>query len=186
MDWNDNATHESGFKIERKTGSAGTYAQIDTVGANVVSYNDTELDGSTQYYYRVRAYNGAGHSAYSNEANVTTPAPSGNDGGDGGCFIATAAFGSSMIEELDTLKRFRDLVLLPNPLGKKLVQHYYRISPPVADLIARHEGLRTTVRGILLPLVGLSWLALNLGPAAIWLLILFLGFGLCAILRAKK
>ena len=74
LSWTDNSSNESGFKIERKTGSGGTYAQIATVGAGVTSYNDTGLSESTAYYYRIRATNGSGDSAYSNEANATTPA----------------------------------------------------------------------------------------------------------------
>src|SRR6185436_7970212 len=72
--WTDNANNETGFKIERKTGAAGTYSQIATVGANVTTYNNTGLAASTTYYYRVRANNGSGDSAYSNEANATTQA----------------------------------------------------------------------------------------------------------------
>ncbi|MGH7597289.1 MAG: fibronectin type III domain-containing protein, partial [bacterium] len=70
--WTDNATTETGFKIERKIGAGGTYTQIDTVGANVTSYASTGLTGSTAYYYRVRAYNVSGNSAYSDGANATT------------------------------------------------------------------------------------------------------------------
>lgn len=70
--WQDNAGNEEGFKIERKTGVGGTWSQIDTVGANTTSYQSTGLAAGTTYYYRVRAYNGAGDSAYSNEANATT------------------------------------------------------------------------------------------------------------------
>ena len=69
--WND-VTGETGFLIERKTGSAGTYAQIGTVGANVVTFNNTGLAVNTLYFYRVRATNGAINSAYSNEANTRT------------------------------------------------------------------------------------------------------------------
>ena len=72
LTWTDNSSNETGFKIERKTGSGGTYAQIATTGANVTSYNDTGLSASTNYYYRVRATNSIGDSAYSNEANATT------------------------------------------------------------------------------------------------------------------
>ncbi len=72
--WIDNSTNETGFKIERKTGSGGTYAQIATVGANVTSYSNTGLSASTTYYYRVRSYNASGDSAYSNEAYATTQA----------------------------------------------------------------------------------------------------------------
>jgi titin len=70
--WADNSSNETGFKIERKTGSGGTYMQIDTVAANATSYSSTGLSGSTEYYYQVRAYNSGGNSSYSNEANATT------------------------------------------------------------------------------------------------------------------
>lgn len=72
LTWSDNSTNEIGFKIERKTGSGGTYAQIATVGTNTTSYANTGLSAGTQYYYRIRAYNGSGDSAYSAEANATT------------------------------------------------------------------------------------------------------------------
>jgi hypothetical protein len=76
LSWSDASNNESGFKIERKTGSAGTYAQIATVSANVASFANTGLAASTQYFYRVRATNSAGDSAYSNEANATTQSSS--------------------------------------------------------------------------------------------------------------
>jgi sugar lactone lactonase YvrE/fibronectin type 3 domain-containing protein len=72
LTWTDNATDEQGFKLERKTGGGGTYSQIATVGANVTTYSDAGLTVNTTYYYRVRAYNAAGDSSYSNEANATT------------------------------------------------------------------------------------------------------------------
>ncbi len=75
LSWTDNSTDETGFKIERKTGAGGTYGQIDTVGAGITTYQNTGLSASTEYYYRVRAYNADGDSDYSNEANATTPPP---------------------------------------------------------------------------------------------------------------
>ncbi|MDZ7367935.1 MAG: fibronectin type III domain-containing protein [candidate division KSB1 bacterium] len=70
--WSDNANNEDGFKIESKIGAAGTYAEIATVGANVTNFSNTGLAAGTEYFYRVRAFNNGGHSAYSNEANATT------------------------------------------------------------------------------------------------------------------
>jgi hypothetical protein len=72
LSWTDNSGNETGFKIERKTGAGGTYSQIATVGANVTSYPDSGLASATTYYYRVRANNAGGDSAFSNEASATT------------------------------------------------------------------------------------------------------------------
>lgn len=74
LSWVDNSNDESGFKIERSpNGSAWT--QIAVTSANVKTYNDTGLSPATTYYYRVRAYNSYGDSAYSNEASATTLTP---------------------------------------------------------------------------------------------------------------
>ncbi len=65
LTWTDNSWDETGFKIERNDNGAG-FVQIATVGANVVSYIDTTVVNGNSYLYRVRAYNFAGDSAYSN------------------------------------------------------------------------------------------------------------------------
>ncbi len=75
LTWTDNADNEAGFKIERKEGAAGTYAQIGVTGANIVIFNDSSLTGGIDYYYRVRATNAAGDSAYAAEAHALTPVP---------------------------------------------------------------------------------------------------------------
>jgi Fibronectin type III domain/Bacterial Ig domain/Calcineurin-like phosphoesterase len=73
LTWTDNATNESGFGVERCTGSTcNNFAQIATVGANVTSYSNTNLSATTTYRYRVRASNSAGASGYSNIAGATT------------------------------------------------------------------------------------------------------------------
>jgi uncharacterized delta-60 repeat protein len=75
INWTDNSSNESGFKIERKEGESGSYAQFTTVGPNITTYNDSTppLTPNIYYYYRVRAYNATdGNSAYSNEAHALT------------------------------------------------------------------------------------------------------------------
>ncbi len=156
LNWADNSSNETGFKIERKTGADGTYTQIATAGANVTTYSDTGLSASTTYYYRVEAYNSAGDSSYSNEAGAMTQASSGGDsggGGGGGCFIATAAYGSYLAPEVKILRQFRDEYLITNTIGKIFVEFYYSVSPPIAAYIARHEGLRLLARLALTPFV---------------------------------
>ncbi|MHC5140066.1 MAG: fibronectin type III domain-containing protein, partial [Planctomycetota bacterium] len=73
ISWTDNASNETGFKIERSKRNNGSFVQIATVGANVTSFSDTGLKKNTTYYYRVRATNADGDSAYSNEASAKTP-----------------------------------------------------------------------------------------------------------------
>jgi len=67
-----------------------------------------------------------------------------------GCFIATAAYGTPTAEQIDVLREFRDVVLLKSTVGSEFVALYYRISPPIADFIARNDLLRTLVRELLI------------------------------------
>jgi len=77
----------------------------------------------------------------------------------GYCFIATAAYGTETAAELDILRDFRDQVLLKNTLGSRFVEAYYKLSPPVADFIAKNDFLRAVVREVLIdPVVNiLQW-----------------------------
>ena len=72
--WADNSTNESGFRIERCTGvGCSNFSQIATTSPNVVAYSNTGLKKNTSYSFRVRAYNSAGASAYSNTTTARTP-----------------------------------------------------------------------------------------------------------------
>jgi len=74
LSWTDNSTNETGFVIQSKTGVAGIWIQIATLGANITTYQHTGRTPNTGYYYRVRAYiTGVGNSNYSNTASALTP-----------------------------------------------------------------------------------------------------------------
>jgi hypothetical protein len=83
-----------------------------------------------------------------------------------GCFIATAAYGTPMAQEIQILREFRDEYLLTNPLGQALVDLYYRVSPPIAEFITEHPSLKPVVRAGLLPALAMSTVAVNTTPAA--------------------
>jgi hypothetical protein len=68
LSWVDNSINEAGFAIERASynpkGKLGSWSQIATVGAGVTSFDNTNLNKSSSYDYRIRAYKSAGYSAY--------------------------------------------------------------------------------------------------------------------------
>ena len=82
-----------------------------------------------------------------------------------GCFIATAAYGTPMAQEIQILREFRDEYLLTNPLGQALTDLYYRVSPPIAEFITEHPSLKPIVRAGLLPAMAMSTVAVNTTPA---------------------
>jgi hypothetical protein len=71
LSWTDNADNETGFEIERAT-SGSSWTRIAALGADARAYTDGTA-GPATYYYRVRAVNSAGPSAYSSAASATTP-----------------------------------------------------------------------------------------------------------------
>lgn len=76
LNWTDNSTNETGFKVERATNSSFSTGLVllTTTTSGVTTYTDNTTVGSTAYFYRVRATNASGDSANSNSATVTTPA----------------------------------------------------------------------------------------------------------------
>ena len=73
LSWSDNSANEDGFNVERSTDGVH-FTQVGTVGAGVTTYGATGLGAGARYFFRVRAYNPVGNSAYSNSASATTQA----------------------------------------------------------------------------------------------------------------
>ena len=74
LTWTDNSNNESGFKIERCTGLNCTFfGEIAQTGPDAQAFNNSGVNRNTWYSYRVRAFNAAGNSAYSNVVSVLTP-----------------------------------------------------------------------------------------------------------------
>ncbi len=72
ISWLDNFDDEDGFEVERSTGNNNSYEVIGTLEADITDFQDVELIPNTTYYYRTRAFNQIGYSAYSNVINITT------------------------------------------------------------------------------------------------------------------
>ena len=165
--WVDNSLVENGFQIQRKIDTQDDiwYSTIGWVSGSDKSYgtyddtfSDTTLDYGYTYTYRVRAYKYYDYyTLYSKYSNKATAKPySFGAGGSTGCFIATAAFGTPLAEEVIVLKKFRDNVLLKTVSGKEFVRFYYAFSPPIADFIRNKSLLKTIVREYLEPLIWFS------------------------------
>ena len=71
LSWSDNANNEIGYAVERSA-DGRSFTQIGQAGANTGSWTDTGLNAGAVYYYRVRAFNSYGNSAYSNVASAQT------------------------------------------------------------------------------------------------------------------
>jgi len=67
LTWVDDADNENGSVIERSTDGA-TWHMLATVGANVTNYTDGDAVQGQKYYYRLKATNSSGDSAWSNLA----------------------------------------------------------------------------------------------------------------------
>ena len=66
LTWTDTSSNETGFAIFRSTDDGRTYTQIATVTQNVSTYVDASPGATKFVYYRVRAFNTFGNSAFSN------------------------------------------------------------------------------------------------------------------------
>ena len=81
LGWSDNSSNETGFTLERCTGSPlfcagtpGAWAVRAVTGIGVSTFNDTGLVPATAYSWRVSAFNAFGTSPYTNTLSLTTPA----------------------------------------------------------------------------------------------------------------
>jgi hypothetical protein len=130
---------------------------IDGAEGELVELDFGGLNPQTTYFVAVRAIDecnspGAISAAEitTTEIHFTTVSP---------CFVATAAYGSAMEPEVQTLRRFRDRHLMTNAPGRAFVSAYYAIGPYAADVIRNDEVLRARARVLLAPFVALAALA---------------------------
>ncbi len=82
-------------------------------------------------------------------------------GGAGGCFVATAAYGTKNHPIVLILNRFRDEILMKFKSGRDFVNLYYLFSPPLAGVIAESSFLKLFIQLLLVPLTLFTLVLLN-------------------------
>jgi hypothetical protein len=118
-----------------------------------------DLLPETQYTVAVRAFDDCHNTGAITTMTFATAAR--KIGEVDACFVATAAYGSLLANDVEMLRRFRDVMLRRSVLGEIAVETYYTFGPPVAGVVGESDLLREAARDILRPLVsrvrGLSW-----------------------------
>jgi hypothetical protein len=115
------------------------------------SFVVTGLLPSTDYAVAVRGRDGCFQDGAIAETRFTTAPATGSEVD--ACFIATAAYGSLMANDVELLRHVRDAYLSHTALGELAVEAYYTFGPGVASVVAPSELLRATARAALAPVV---------------------------------
>ena len=112
-----------------------------------------ELDAllpETDYWIGVRAYDNCHNTGAVAITHVRTATRT--SGSVDACFVATAAYGSILANDVELLRHVRDSFLRTNALGELGVEAYYTFGPGFAGVIGDSELLRQTARAVLAPI----------------------------------
>ncbi len=104
----------------------------------------------------------------------------------GGCFVATAAYGSYSAPEVVVLRSFRDACLMTSAPGRLFVKWYYTYGPYAAALLNNHPAFKPAVRAALLPLVGAAFFLTQTSTAFKAGVLLFIGLATVYGFTRKK
>jgi hypothetical protein len=115
------------------------------------SFDLTGLLPLTDYWVGILAYDGCHNDGDLAIVHVTTADRA--SGEVDACFVATAAYGSILANDVELLRHFRDAELESNIIGELGVEAYYTFGPAIAGVIGESDLLRTTARDLLRPIV---------------------------------
>jgi hypothetical protein len=119
----------------------GTLQSFDVMG----------LLPETEYYVGIRAYDACRNAGELAVVKITTADRV--SGQVDACFVATAAYGTMMANDVELLRHVRDALLETSVLGELAVETYYTFGPAVAGLVGESDVLRRTARAALAPVI---------------------------------
>lgn len=157
--------------------SPGEYKTIVDLKNNN-SYTFSDLSEGTTYYFSATSYDYSDNESEKSDEvlmKVEKIDLFSNDF-EGGCFIATAAFGNYDHPAVKIFRKFRDIYLLTNSPGKKLTNLYYKFSPDIAKKIEQHSLTRIVIITLLFPLLVICFLFVKIGFFSTLLLLFSLPF----------
>jgi hypothetical protein len=70
LSWTDNSANETSFRVERSLSQTTGFAEIGNLAPNTITFFDSTVGRRITYFYRVRAMNDAGASAYSATVSI--------------------------------------------------------------------------------------------------------------------
>jgi hypothetical protein len=112
----------------------------DVPAGQLITTTIGDLVAQSHYYVAVRAINDVNEHGPLAVAEVTTTRRSFATVSP--CFIATAAYGTPLAQEIGVLRQFRDRHLANHSLGRWLIKAYYKVGPFAARFIEQHETAR--------------------------------------------
>ncbi|HKA86414.1 MAG TPA: fibronectin type III domain-containing protein [Haliangiales bacterium] len=160
-----NDSSVTGYEVLYAVGQEMTADNIDQVGHRVdmqiapgapgatKTIQLTGLFPQTKYWLAVRSHDDCLNHSAPALATVSTPTVQGGEVST--CFVATAAYGSALHEDVARLRGFRDRYLRSHVLGELLVESYYTFGPAAAAVIRPSPDLRRLARSALAPVVNL-------------------------------
>jgi hypothetical protein len=83
------------------------------------------------------------------QGGSSRPYTQNNSNSSGGCYIATAVYGSYDSPQVMVLRRYRDERLSKNIFGRLFIKAYYRLSPTVAKRLATAKRTNNFIRMLL-------------------------------------
>ena len=151
-----------GYEIRYTAGSELTEATFadaielkpDFAVAEAGSLQELAITGllfDTEYTVGIRAFDDCRNTGPL--AFVTFRTPDRASGEVDACFVATAAYGSVLANDVEMLRRFRDMFLQSTALGELAVEAYYTFGPAISGVVGESELLRASARAVLAPII---------------------------------